>query len=146
MVSVMAMYVVSTMGYGLHECKHDGTRDVVVLFGETPCEYIHSHIDDDGHIFTHAHSAACDCGADHSSYEHDGNCCHTTVYSVTADQTVEDSSTSFQPSVKICFVPLVPQDIPAGEFFPESVKPFGRGGKMPPGGDAVYIRNGILRV
>lgn len=142
---VVAMYVVSTMGYGIHECKHDGTRDVIVLFGETPCEYIHSHVDDTGHIFTHAHTA-CDCGMDHVVYEHDGNCCQTTVYSVTTDQTVEDSNLSVQPSVKICFVPLIPQGGPAAEFFPESVKPLAWLGKTPPGGSVVCILNGVLRV
>lgn len=105
---VAAIYIVSTMGYGIHECKHDGTRDVIVLFGETPCEYIHSHVDGKGRLYTHAHhttgctacagdaSCACcgemlDTGENGAAvYHHDGNCCHTTVYSITHDQTLEN--------------------------------------------------------
>lgn len=107
---VVAIYIVSTMGYGVHECKLDGTKDIVVLFGETPCEYIHSHIDKSGHIYTHAHDAAgsktveaqCGCGCaltadalaegNTASFEHNDNCCHTTVYSITHDQTIEDNA------------------------------------------------------
>lgn len=146
MLSVAILYVVSTMGYGIHVCKHDGTQDVIVLFGETPCEFIHSHLDGTGYIYTHAHAAACNCGTDHTDYEHDENCCHTTVYSVTPDQTVADNITSLEPSVQLSFTALVPSGIALEAFFPEEIPSGDVAGKVPPGKDAVYLRYGVLRV
>lgn len=81
------------MGYGVHECAKEGSRDVILLFGETPCEYLHSHLDEQGNIFTHAHEPEHSCshkGCSHA--KHDSNCCHTLVYTVTSDQTVSDNS------------------------------------------------------
>lgn len=122
LLAVVAMYIVSTMGYGIHECKHDGSKDVIVLFGETPCEYVHSHVDGHGYVYTHAHNPAqhkaetkqiqCTCGqcgvAD--AYVHTGECCHTTVFSVSPDQTIEASANIAVPFFYIDFA-LSPQSL-----------------------------------
>lgn len=94
--------MITTMGLGLHECKHDGTKNVIVFFGETPCEYVHSHIDSNGHIYCHKHAAtvnnSCD-KCDHYfhgySYVHTGNCCSTTSYVLTVAQLLQDKHIDF---------------------------------------------------
>lgn len=115
LLAVVAMYIVSTMGYGIHECKHDGSKDVIVLFGETPCEYVHSHLDSEGHVYTHAHNpeqhkkyikqVSCGCGqcAVADAYVHTGECCRTTVFSVSSDQTIEDNANIAVPFFYIDF-------------------------------------------
>lgn len=107
-VAVMVLYIVSTMGYGVHRCTTDGTASLILLFGESPCEYVHSHVDRHGNIYTHLHAPGehdqacghvhhgdghdgCSAGHHHEG-EHDG-CCSTDVYVLTQDQkTVEDSN------------------------------------------------------
>lgn len=72
----MALYIVSTMGYGVHRCTTDGTASLILMFGESPCEYVHSHVDEHGNAYIHSHApemhdqACChghhaDCGSDH---------------------------------------------------------------------------------
>lgn len=92
-VAVVALYIVSTMGYGVHRCTTDGTASLILLFGESPCEYVHSHVDEHGNTYTHSHAPgmhdqACshghhgDCGqghgegcsAHHSGEHHEGGC------------------------------------------------------------------------
>lgn len=162
---VVAIYIVSTMGYGIHECKHDGTKDVIVLFGETPCEYIHSHVDGKGHLYTHTHHAkSCTaCAADAScacygempdtgeneaaGYHHDGNCCHTTVYSITHDQTLENDVDIAVSYIYLGFAALHPlmlstsflqaPELPVHSFLQE---------RLPVAGAELYISNRTLRV
>lgn len=89
------------MGYGVHECKTDGTKSVIVLFGETPCEYVHSHFKADGTCYSHSHvcldsSCGSNCaktGCTHS-HLHNSKCCHTTVYVLSADQQFSNSQTT----------------------------------------------------
>lgn len=84
---VVGIYLVSTMGYGVHKCSHDGTKNMIVLFGETPCNYAHSsNIAGNNPV-----ACACSCGcasadADAESHEHDAGCCSTEVYVLTQDQ------------------------------------------------------------
>lgn len=158
---VVAIYIVSTMGYGIHECKHDGTRDVIVLFGETPCEYIHSHVDGKGHLYTHAHHAksctACACCGETPDtgepgtavYHHDGNCCHTTVYSITHDQTLENDVDIAVSYVYLNFAALHPlvfsssllqaPELPVKYLSPERLPGAGAG-------EELYLSNRTLRV
>lgn len=145
---IAGIYVVSTMGYGIHECTHDGTKDVVVLFGETPCEYVHSHIDENGHIYTHSHAAgahgvdcdcascadiaSCSCGGDHSdgSYLHNGNCCTTTVFALSHDQ-VNSQNTLAEVLPAVFDISIISHDsglsemqsdCPATAFYPDSFR------------------------
>lgn len=55
-LALAVLYTMSTMGYGVHRCTEDGTASLILLFGETPCEWVHSHIDSDGNTYTHAHA------------------------------------------------------------------------------------------
>lgn len=94
---LICVYVFSYMGFGLHECKCEGTKDLILMLGDTSCEAIHSHTH--SHIHTgceHPHShphtvgchhgeEGCSCCDDHIS-EHGGNCCDTSIYVVSADQ------------------------------------------------------------
>ncbi len=99
----MALYLVSTVGYGVHECTAEGTKDIVLLIvGESPCEYVHTHAHADGccsSAHNHAHSAVCESGhCNHHTHAmiHNSGCCKTTVYSATHDQQVKTTVMDFQ--------------------------------------------------
>lgn len=105
------VYLLSTMGYGVHICDRDGSRNIILMFGETPCEYVHSHIDASGHLFTHSHSIVsrgnslahsaddfcqdgcpepgCSCS---DASHHGDNCCKTIVFVLSHDQLNSDNS------------------------------------------------------
>ena len=102
-IMVATLYVVSTMGYGVHKCNAEGTASLILLFGETPCEYVHSHTDSNGNTYTHSHfpdSHNCShgCAHNHDGQPHHGeehsheDCCSTNVYVLTHDQNTKDSS------------------------------------------------------
>ena len=68
MLALTLCYVLSTMGYGVHHCDHDGTSNVVLCYGESPCEHCHEH----EHGYGHGHgfhdadhdvSGHCQCNA-----------------------------------------------------------------------------------
>ena len=101
-IMVAILYVVSTMGYGVHKCDAEGTASLILLFGETPCEYVHSHTDSNGNTYTHAHhpgNHSCSHGCTHhpddqhhtDEHNHE-DCCSTSVYVLTHDQNTNDSS------------------------------------------------------
>ena len=101
-IMVAILYVVSTMGYGVHKCNAEGTASLILLFGETPCEYVHSHTDSNGNTYTHAHhpgNHSCSHGCTHhpddqhhtDEHNHE-DCCSTSVYVLTHDQNTNDSS------------------------------------------------------
>ena len=107
-LAVALMYIVSTMGYGVHRCTTDGTASLILLFGETPCEFVHSHIDSEGNTFTHSHlpgehTCPDSCSGEHchpaesdghSCGEHSSDCCSTNVYVLTEDQNVTNQDNS----------------------------------------------------
>ena len=66
---VIATYVFSYMGVGIHTCHDDGSRHLVWLLGDVSCEAIHHH----------SHEA------DHD-HHHDGHCCSTQVFVLTDAQ------------------------------------------------------------
>ncbi len=85
-VAVAVMYIVSTMGYGVHRCTADGTASVILLFGETPCEYVHSHMNEC--CGNHGCSQECDAA------RHSSDCCSTNVYVLTEDQNIGQDNIS----------------------------------------------------
>lgn len=109
-LAVALLYTMSTMGYGVHRCTQDGTASLILLFGETPCEWVHSHIDEHGNSYTHAHAPGehHNCNGEHHSHdcggEHSSNCCSTSVYTVSHDQNTTDDFhlSAPQPSVTDC--------------------------------------------
>ena len=114
-IAVALLYIVSTMGYGVHKCASDGTASLILLFGETPCEWVHSHIDDEGNCYTHAHNPAEHHGCCHhgEEQEHDDDCCSTSVYVLTHDQTTQEDVQIIVPSL---FCGIGQQDLFAGTF------------------------------
>lgn len=62
-------YVLAYMGFGVHTCHEDGSRDFVWMLGDVSCEHIHHH----GHDTDHGH-------------HHDDGCCTTQVYVLTDAQ------------------------------------------------------------
>lgn len=89
LMAVALLYIVSTMGYGVHSCTVDGTAEVIMLFGETPCESAHSEQE-------HSNSQNCS-GSCTSECHHSDNCCSTNVYVVTQDQNILEDNISFTP-------------------------------------------------
>ena len=82
-IAVALLYMVSTMGFGVHSCTADGTESLSVLYVESPCAHEHEgHNPDSG--CPHHHGEDC-------SHTHQEDCCSTDVYVVTHDQnTTED--------------------------------------------------------
>lgn len=125
--AVMLVYIVSTMGYGVHRCTTDGTASLILLFGESPCEYVHSHMDEHGNSYTHSHAPGehngeCDghhegeCGHHHTDVEHEHNgCCSTDVYVITEDQAASEDSFELAPQM-ILLASSYSEDIAAGSF------------------------------
>ena len=82
-IAVALLYIVSTMGFGVHCCSVDGTESLSVLYVENPCSHNH-----EGHNPSseccHQHGKGCE-------HSHQEGCCSTEVYVVTQDQnTTED--------------------------------------------------------
>ena len=109
-LAVMALYIVSTMGYGVHRCTTDGTASLILLFGESPCEFVHSHIDSEGNSYTHSHtpiehedcSGHGECGHNHHGEgEGHNGCCSTDVYVITEDQTSTDDNFDLAPQITL---------------------------------------------
>ena len=70
MLALTLCYVLSTMGYGVHHCDHDGTSNVVLCYGESPCEHCHEHEHDQAYgpdhgicDTDHDGSGRCQCNA-----------------------------------------------------------------------------------
>ncbi|MBR5857161.1 MAG: hypothetical protein IKY70_07795 [Bacteroidales bacterium] len=79
----VGIYILSTMGYGVHKCAVEGTNDVIIMFGTTPCEYAHAN---------RGLLKGCFCATVHDEsngsedMQHDGGCCSTETHSVSTDQ------------------------------------------------------------
>lgn len=98
-VMIVGLYILSTMGYGVHECSLDGTKNMMVLFGESPCEYAHSRANEQK--CGKCKCCAC-CGSSQSSeesHDHDGKCCTTEVYVLTQDQVNSQNTSVDGPAV-----------------------------------------------
>ena len=92
MALMVGMYIISTMGYGVHECSHDGTKNMMILFAETPCETAHSGENEA------SGSRKCSCCIDASgSLSHNDDCCNTEVYVLTHDQVASSSTDDVNP-------------------------------------------------
>ena len=105
-LSVTILYVVSTMGFGVHRCTSDGSASIMLLFGNAPCAYAHSHGEEGYHLHTcdaasvHEHHDHEPCEEhDHHGQEHHHteDCCSTDVYVVTHDQTLTDDNNFAAP-------------------------------------------------
>lgn len=98
-VIIVGLYILSTMGYGVHECSHNGTKNMMLLFGESPCE--HSHSKARAQKCSKCKCCAC-CGSAKSaegSAEHGGKCCTTEVYVLTHDQVNSQNASVDGPEV-----------------------------------------------
>ena len=108
-IAVALLYIVSTMGYGVHKCASDGTASLILLFGETPCEYAHAHNPAE-------HHGCCHHGEEQ---EHDDDCCSTSVYVLTHDQTTQEDVQILVPSfflIDSLFYGVGQQELLAGTF------------------------------
>lgn len=68
-VLILAVYLVSYIGVGVHECRAEGSKEIISFLGREVAHPHHEqHHDEDCH-----HDGAC---------HHDGNCCQTSVISI----------------------------------------------------------------
>ncbi len=93
-VLIVGVYLISSMGYGIHECTCKGAKDVVLPFGKTSCECVHpNHIAADNH----RNSTECECckgcssSMDACSVMAD-ECCSTVVYALSHEQVNPEST------------------------------------------------------
>lgn len=64
---VAILYIFSCMGYGVHKCSCSGVSNLILLFGESPCEYIHPD-------HAREHNMHCHC-AEHNVAQSAEHCC-----------------------------------------------------------------------
>ena len=102
-VLLVGVYILSTMGYGIHQCLAEGSNDVILLFGETPCDYVHSK---------GGNSASCVCKVSHlisgencQGSEHDNNCCTTETYVLSQDQVSSNNDYDQTPIFDCIYIP-----------------------------------------
>lgn len=122
-LSVTILYVVSTMGFGVHRCTSDGSASVMLLFGNAPCAYAHSHGEEGYHLHScDAHSAEdhrcaeSECGGE--EHHHTDDCCTTDIYVVTHDQTLTDDNNFAAPQLSFdaAFINYQPLVVEAGNL------------------------------
>ncbi len=82
---VLLIYMMTTMGFGIHICSHDNSVDIILLSSSVECSDIHSHhlCSCDGsmsenlmHSQSHNH--------DHS-HMHNSDCCKTDIFNLNTD-------------------------------------------------------------
>ncbi len=102
LILLVGIYMLSTMGYGIHQCSLEGSNDIILLFGETPCEYVHSK--DGG-------AGNCICGLEHqyqseecAGGEHSNNCCSTETYVLSQDQVNSNNDTGHAPLLDYVYI------------------------------------------
>ena len=88
-VLVVAVYVVSTMGFNIHHCSVSGTSDVTFMYIEDHASHSHNH------------STDTDCCCYNSS------CCSNTIIILTEDQSVD--SNELVPAVSVVDIPVQSQ-------------------------------------
>ena len=101
LVAVAALYIFSTMGYGVHKCSSEGTASLILLCGVVPCESAHSGsahsgTHSDTHLDTDSHECGC-CHNDDCGNSHDKDCCSTNVYKVSHDQAAAETDIDIAP-------------------------------------------------
>lgn len=67
-VLLTVLYLVASVGVGVHKCDTDGTSTVVLLIKDAACEDVHNHDN------TSCLATAC------NEHHHDHNCCHTELH------------------------------------------------------------------
>lgn len=78
-VLLVGIYMLSTMGYGVHQCVLEGSNDIIVMFNTTPCEYAHSK---SGIL----KKCLCETVHGEEGTSHNNDCCSTETHSVSSDQ------------------------------------------------------------
>ena len=68
LLALALCYVLSSMGYGVHHCDHDGSNNLVLCYGESPCEHCHEH---DACSKVHSSGHCCSCTDAMKSYSSD---------------------------------------------------------------------------
>ncbi len=93
---VLLIYMMTTMGFGMHICSYDNSIDILLLSSSVECSDIHSH-----------HECTCDGGSsddlthnqvhnhDHS-HMHNSDCCKTDIFNLNTDSDILTKFTLFK--------------------------------------------------
>jgi hypothetical protein len=72
------MYLLASVGIGVHECSASDTKSVVFFYSDSSCEAIHGH---------------CACGShDCHSIKHSKKCCETEFHHLNSDYDISQFS------------------------------------------------------
>lgn len=79
------MYLLASVGIGIHECSASGTKNIVFFYSDNSCEAIHCH---------------CACGShDCHSTKHSRKCCETEFHHLNSDYDISQSNFHSQPVI-----------------------------------------------
>ena len=92
-IAVALLYIVSTMGFGVHCCSVEGTESLSVLYVENPCAHKHEGNNPDKGC-AHQHGDGCE-------HSHQKGCCSTDVYVVTEDQNTTEEEPIVVPEMEL---------------------------------------------
>lgn len=95
---VLVTYMVTTIGFGVHECKAKGTKHILLISSDRPCDKIHKK---------------CSCGLGGCSVnKHSNSCCSTEIYHLDLDydNNVDSYSTSFSFEPISTYFPIIKFD------------------------------------
>ncbi len=79
-------YMLASTGFGIHECNHKGTKDLLLINSNKNCSEIHDH---------------CSCNSEGcQANKHDDNCCDTHIYHLDIDAENTTVAVELSPDVK----------------------------------------------
>lgn len=85
------MYLLASVGIGIHECSASGTKNIVFFYSDNSCEAIHCH---------------CACGShDCHNIKHSKKCCETEFHHLSNDYDISQSNfqtQQFIPTLTAC--------------------------------------------
>lgn len=82
-VLLIAVYLLSYIGFSIHTCSCEGSTQISILIGNPSCESLHTHIP----------ISKGDCH--HCEDHHHEGCCDTEILVMTSEQTSPDHHTLF---------------------------------------------------
>lgn len=103
-IFLVSVYLLASVGVGIHECSAAGTRNVVIMLRDKPCELIHQH---------------CSCGSHHChSKAHSKKCCETHIHHLDHDYNVSHTDINTQSVLQVLIAYIYPVGINSDLLLP----------------------------
>ena len=100
LIVALVVYVTTTVGFGVHVCQADGSREAMLLTGGPCCDHSHMPNHHLAHSASSEHAAAEACAASEgSSCCAEEKCCELSVYVLGADQDVVSKVSLSAPAI-----------------------------------------------